>query len=196
MKRISMAHPDDVSLMSRFVKLLGDRGRLAIVGLLAARPRTFQELAQELPNVSESLLQRHLRLLEDAEWVATQPDERYHLRADALTTLRAALARAETAPTRLPDSNDAVLKTFFDKEGRLRGLPTQRGRWELVLRHVADRCFALGRSYEEQEVNNLLIPLYEDYPTLRRALVAAGFLESRDGRYWLSLKRASESPRS
>jgi DNA-binding HxlR family transcriptional regulator len=187
-----MFFPDDVSLMARFVKLLGDRGRLAILGLLAVRSRSFEELEIELPSVSATTIRRHLHLLEDAEWAVKEPDGRYSLRSDALTALRAALARMETVPEPAPESPDTILKTYFDKEGRLRGLPSNRGRRELTLRHVADRCFAVGRLYDEQEIDTLLGPMYEDSPALKSALLSAGILESRDGRYWLSLKRTTE----
>ena len=185
-----MAHPDDVSLMARFVKLLGDRGRLAIVGLLAARPRTGDDLRAEVPSLSADDLNRHLQLLEDAEWVTGDGAGGYRLRSEALAELRAALARAELIPPRpAGESADAMLRALFDKEGRLRALPTQWARRELALRHVAERCFSPGQVYDEREVNERLMPVFEDYLTLRRALLAAGMIEAREGRYWLSPRR-------
>jgi DNA-binding transcriptional ArsR family regulator len=48
---------------------LGDPTRLAIVGLLAAQPRTVGEVAAELP-VSRPAVSQHLRVLKDAGLVS------------------------------------------------------------------------------------------------------------------------------
>jgi DNA-binding transcriptional ArsR family regulator len=197
-----MAPPDDLMLMTRFVKLLGDRGRLAIVGLLAARPRSREELARELPGASPATLARNLKLLGDAEWIDSDEEDRYRLRPEALTTLRAALARVEVAP-HLATSRaeivpahkkgieppNALVNAFFDDHGRLRRLPEQKRQRERVLRALAEENFTLGRSYEEREVDETLEPLFDDVDRLRLALVSDGVLVNRDGRYWLSVPR-------
>ena len=51
---------------------LGDPNRRAIVELLAGRPRSVQEIADELP-ISRPAVSRHLRLLKDAGLVVDQP---------------------------------------------------------------------------------------------------------------------------
>lgn len=48
--------------------------------------------------------------------------------------------------------------------------------------------FEDGKKYSEQEVNEILRPIYEDYMTIRRYLIMYGFMErTKDGRqYWLT----------
>lgn len=197
-----MPPADDVSLMARYFKLLGDRGRLAIVGLLAARPRTLEELQAELPSTSRSILSRNLKLLEESDWITPQEDGCYQLRAETLTILRAALARVETSLPTQPDSTllekalaqptegrNAFIKVYFDDKGHLRRIPDQRQHREMVLRHVGEQHFTIGRAYDEQEVDELLSTLFGDARALRQALVEEGVLESRAGVYWFSLRK-------
>ncbi|MBW3622774.1 MAG: DUF2087 domain-containing protein [Armatimonadetes bacterium] len=194
--------PDDLALMTGFVKLLGDRGRLAIIGLLAARPRTLDELAEDLATASRATLTRNLKLLEDAEWISSDGNGTYRLRPDALTTLRAAMARVEILSGAMSDSDapattapaprqnpQPMLAAYFDDQGRLRRMPAQRRQKELVLRHVGEQLFTMGRSYDEKEVNELLEPLYKDVDAIREDLVEVGVMERRNGRYWISLRK-------
>lgn len=196
-----MASTDDIVFMARMVKLLGDRGRLAMVGLMAVKPQTLEDLAKELPSTPRATLERNLKLLQEAEWISPEDNGTYRLRMDALTTLRASVARVESSPT--PDSasspqlktasssgetNQPVLHAFFDESGRLRRLPTQSRQRKIVLHHVAEHIFTLGRTYDEQDIDDLLQPLYEDVKNLRTALVSEGILENRNGRYWLSIR--------
>jgi DNA-binding transcriptional ArsR family regulator len=51
---------------------LGDPHRRAIVELLAARPRSVQQIADEMP-ISRPAVSRHLRLLKSAGLVADEP---------------------------------------------------------------------------------------------------------------------------
>jgi DNA-binding transcriptional ArsR family regulator len=51
---------------------LGDPHRRAIVEILADRPRSVRELAEELP-ISRPAVSRHLRLLKDAGLVTDKP---------------------------------------------------------------------------------------------------------------------------
>ena len=180
--------------MSRAIKILADRHRLALVGLIAVRPRTLDELSRELAELTPARLKRHLKLLEEEEWIEKEADGPYQLKLESLTNLRAALARVEVASPEPAEAAETVKQTYFDSEGRLKGLPTQRSRREWVLRQVTERCFTLGRIYEEEEVNALLSPLYDNYRALRRALVASGLLEYREGRYWMSLRKSLEWP--
>jgi DNA-binding transcriptional ArsR family regulator len=52
---------------------LGDPNRRAILELLSSRPRSVQEIADELP-ISRPAVSRHLRLLKDAGLVDDQAD--------------------------------------------------------------------------------------------------------------------------
>ena len=65
-----------------------------------------------------------------------------------------------------------VLGDFF-VNGRLKVIPVQRKKREVVLRYLAEK-FAPDRTYTEQEVSFLLLNYHEDYASLRREMVDTG----------------------
>ena len=75
--------------------LLGDPTRRAIFELLARRPSTVGELAQQLP-ITRSAVSQHLRVLKDGGLVVSQAAGTrriYRLNPDGVTALRAYLDR-------------------------------------------------------------------------------------------------------
>ena len=75
--------------------LLGDPTRRAIFELLARRPCTVGELAQELP-ITRSAVSQHLRVLKDGGLVVSRAEGTrriYRLNPDGVTALRAYLDR-------------------------------------------------------------------------------------------------------
>jgi DNA-binding transcriptional ArsR family regulator len=75
--------------------LLGDPTRRAIFELLAQRPRTVGELAQQLP-ITRSAVSQHLRMLKDGGLVVSRAEGTrriYRLNPDGVTALRAYLDR-------------------------------------------------------------------------------------------------------
>jgi DNA-binding transcriptional ArsR family regulator len=75
--------------------LLGDPTRRAIFELLARRPCTVGELAQQLP-ITRSAVSQHLRVLKDGGLVVSRAEGTrriYRLNPDGVTALRAYLDR-------------------------------------------------------------------------------------------------------
>jgi DNA-binding transcriptional ArsR family regulator len=75
--------------------LLGDPTRRAIFELLARRPSTVGELAQQLP-ITRSAVSQHLRLLKDGGLVVSRAEGTrriYRLNPDGVAALRAYLDR-------------------------------------------------------------------------------------------------------
>jgi hypothetical protein len=68
-----------------------------------------------------------------------------------------------------------VLKAFV-RDGRVVDLPAKRAKQSML--------FEPGRTYEEIEVNRILLAVYDDYVTLRRTLVDFEFLDREFGFYW------------
>jgi DNA-binding transcriptional ArsR family regulator len=60
------------SSAARALDALGDPTRREIVALLGARPRSVQELANQLP-VSRPAVSQHLRVLTEADLVSAEP---------------------------------------------------------------------------------------------------------------------------
>lgn len=81
-------------------------------------------------------------------------------------------------------SEEAVLGAFI-KDGRITAMPAKRPKRLVLLDHVA-RLFDIGVHYSEQDVNRVLVTMFDDYVTLRRYLVDEGFLDRANGEYWRS----------
>ena len=80
---------------------------------------------------------------------------------------------------------DAVLRRFFDADGRLKTLPAKQSRQLAVYDLIAQR-FIPGVRYTELEVNRQLMGVYDDYVTLRRGLIDFGLMDRAAGEYWRS----------
>ncbi|HEY4992117.1 MAG TPA: DUF2087 domain-containing protein, partial [Nakamurella sp.] len=80
---------------------------------------------------------------------------------------------------------DVVMRRFFGADGRLTTLPAKQSRQLAVYDLIAQR-FVPGVRYAEGEVNRELMAVYDDYVTLRRALIDFGLMDRADGQYWRS----------
>jgi hypothetical protein len=80
---------------------------------------------------------------------------------------------------------DPVAARYFAPDGRLIGLPAKQSRLRLVLDAIAQR-FEPGLHYSEPEVNRVLMAVWADYVTLRRALIDFGLMDRAAGEYWRS----------
>ena len=81
-----------------------------------------------------------------------------------------------------------VLSAYFKEglNGQLETFPSKEKRKLIVLQNIIER-FELGRTYSENEINEVLKTIYGDFATIRRALIVYGFMSrSKDGsEYWL-----------
>lgn len=93
------------------------------------------------------------------------------------------------------DERDPVLKKYFPggTNGPLKSFPKQMKHRRIVLGEIAAR-FGFGRTYTEEEVNEMLEAVSGDYVTLRRFLIEYGFLDRKpDGSsYWLKETKTGE----
>ncbi len=78
-----------------------------------------------------------------------------------------------------------VLRSFLDADGRLHTIPSKHAKLLVVLDHIA-QSFEPGHSYSEAEVNGILNRFHPDHAALRRYLVDEQFLTREEGRYWRS----------
>ncbi|UCH25854.1 MAG: metalloregulator ArsR/SmtB family transcription factor [Trueperaceae bacterium] len=176
----------------RFFKALADANRLKIVGLLAQRPHTVEELAASL-ELSSSTVSHHLRKLADVDLVEARAESYYSiysLRTEVLTRHAQSLLGQEELP-RLATGADLdafdkkVLQTFTDADGRITAFPAQQKKYLVLLRHVLG-VFETEVRYTEKQVNELLLRFNDDTARLRRSLVDHGFMarEGGGGDYW------------
>ncbi len=173
-----------------FFKALADANRLKMVGLLAQQSYTVEQLAALL-NLRPSTVSHHLARLAEAELVSARADSYYNvysLEVDALKSVAQLLLVRDRLPGIAADvDTDAfdqkVIRDYSLPDGRLKIIPAQRKKLEVILRHLA-RAFEPGRHYPEKEVNEILRRYHDDTASLRRELVGARLLARQSGEYW------------
>ena len=166
---------------ARLVGLLADGTRLRVFAAIALGARTVDEIADR-SGLDTIAVQASLPRLVGAGLVAQ--DDGFGVSLDALRA--AALVRPERdrgAPDATP-AEQRVLRNFV-VDGRLQRLPARHAQRQVVLGYVARR-FDEGRSYDEREVNGILLSVYDDAASLRRHLVDEGLLQREAGIYRLS----------
>ncbi|MFN8485884.1 MAG: DUF2087 domain-containing protein [Anaerolineae bacterium] len=84
-----------------------------------------------------------------------------------------------------PPAEDFEQKTLRDfvVNGRLKTIPSQEKKREVVLRYLAE-LFEPQREYPEREVNAILRDVYPDAASLRRYLVDGHLMQRDHGVYW------------
>jgi len=175
-----------------FYKALADASRLKIVGALAHKPYSVEELAALL-SVKPSTVSHHLAKLAQAGLVSARAQgyySVYQLEAKSLEQQARRLLKREDFTASIQnldlDAYDRkVVADFSRADGSLKTLPAQRKKLEAVLRHVVT-AFYPGRRYSEQQVNRILARFHGDTAGLRRELVASGLMNRAGGggRYW------------
>jgi predicted transcriptional regulator len=175
-----------------FFKALADANRLKIVGLLAQRPYTVEQLAALL-HLGASTVSHHLSRLAKAGLVAARAEGYYNvysLQTDVLREMARRLLSQESLPG-LADDIDLnsfdrqVLTAFTGPDGRLKAFPAQEKKYLVLLHHVV-KVFEPGERYSEKQVNQALSQFHEDTAKLRRDLVDYHLMarEGGGGQYW------------
>jgi predicted transcriptional regulator len=175
-----------------FFKALSDANRLKLVGLLAQKESSVEELSAIL-DVSESTVSHHLSKLAEIGLVSARAEgyySVYRLETDVLEGMAKKMLTKQTLPEVAQDLDRKaydrqVLKIYLDSEGRIVKLPTNKRKLDVVLGYLAEQ-FESGRTYTEKEVNQIIAALNEDVSGLRRDLISYRYLErERDGSaYW------------
>ncbi len=174
-----------------FFKALADSSRLKIVGLLAQRSYSVEELAALL-GLKASTISHHLSRLAEAGLVTARAEGYYSVyqldQAALQSTARELFSSGQinlaAGEVDLEAYDRKVLADFSTPEGKLKEIPAQRKKLEVILRHVA-RSFKPGRKYSEKQVNETLSRFHPDTATLRRELVGSGLMQREAGKYWL-----------
>lgn len=103
--------------------------------------------------------------LTDAHKTATTLDDRYNITHKERST---------------------TLKTYMDENMALKTYPAKEKKKIIVLSEIV-KNFTKGRIYSEIEINRVLNRIFEDYATLRRALIEYGFIDRSNDctKYWV-----------
>ncbi len=177
-------------LLLGMFKALADANRLKIIGLLAQSDYSVEQLA-ELLGLRASTVSHHLARLAEVGLVSARAESYYNvysLHHEALDEVARSLLTKETLPAiasqvDLYAYDRKVVANYMLPSGRLKTIPAQRKKLEVILRYIS-RDFQTGEQYSEQEVNKILSRYHDDTATLRRELVGCHLLARRSGIYW------------
>lgn len=175
-----------------FFKALSDANRLKIVGLLAQREYTVEQLAAML-ELRPSTISHHLSRLANAQLVSARAEgyySVYRLEPRTLERMAQRLLATEQLPlvaagVDLQAFDRKVLADFSNPDGSLKSIPAQHRKLLAVLRHIVE-SFDSGRRYPESAVNQILAKFHEDTARLRRELIGADLMQRARGQYWRS----------
>jgi hypothetical protein len=179
----------EVASLLRFFKALAHESRLRLLGFVAQRERSVQELAGLL-GLSEPTTSHHLALLHQAGLVGLRVEGNLHwyvFDPSKLAPLaKSLLARQDVTQwsgTARTDAPDRLIQNYLEPDGRLRLIPAARKKRYPVLAWLANH-FDFDRRYREAEVNQILQTRHWDSATLRRELVGYRMLTREKGVYW------------
>lgn len=179
----------EIAPLLRFFKALAHESRLRLLGFLAQRARTVQELASLL-GLTEPTTSHHLALLREAglvslrvegnlHWYGFEPSELAPLAKSVLSRQNV----ADWASEARVEKPDRLIQNYLEPDGRLRLIPASRKKRYPVLAWLASH-FDFDRRYREAEVNQILQTRYWDSATLRRELIGYRMLAREKGIYW------------
>lgn len=184
---IIMSHPEFQTLLS-FFKALSNESRLKLVGILAQREYSVEELAALL-QLKEPTVSHHLSKLKELNLVQMRPDRNthlYRLNQEALQELSKAIFSAQitSVPSEInPDAwEEKVLRSFLDGD-RLREIPASRKKRWVILKWLVNH-FEMGQDYPERSLNDIIKRIHPDTATLRRELIGYRMMQRENGVYW------------
>ena len=179
---------DPATALLMLFKALADESRLKIIGLLAQRERSVQELARLL-KLKEPTVSHHLALLREAGLVQMRTDGNthwYRLEFDTIRNVSRSVLTREKLAT-LANDLDAddwerkVLSSFLDGE-RIRDIPVARKKRWAILKWLATRLDP-DASYSENQLNEVLRRHHRDTATIRREMIGYRMLTRSKGIY-------------
>jgi len=181
---------EQLNELAKFFKALADANRLRIVGLLAQKEATGEELAAVL-HLHPATISHHMARLREAGLVEARAESYYsvyRLKLDVIHALAKQLfstaSLAAVAADLDADAYDKkVLDDFMSSSGRLKTIPAQRKKRNVILRFIL-REFKPGQRYSERQINNILKRYHADTALLRREMVEEKLLARHGGQYW------------
>jgi predicted transcriptional regulator len=175
-----------------FFKALADANRLKIVGLLADKPYSVEELAALL-KLKPSTVSHHLGRLSEAGLVRARAESYYSvyqldqsvLEAKARSMFTQEELSSVAAEVDVGAYDNKIIKDYSRRDGSLKTIPSQRKKLEAILHYIV-KAFDVGKRYSEKQVNEILARYHADTATLRRELVGFGLMnrEGGGGEYW------------
>ncbi len=173
-----------------FFKAMADANRLKIVGLLAQKAYTVEQLSAML-KLRPSTVSHHLARLSEIGLVNARAESYYNiyqLENTVLENMARRLLSKETFPSVTAEVDTEafdhkVIRDYMLPDGKFKILPAQRKKLEAILRHIL-QAFETGLRLTEKQTNEILERFHKDTATLRREMIGYGLLKREDGLYW------------
>jgi DNA-binding transcriptional ArsR family regulator len=180
--------PHNIQALLDFFKALGNESRLKLLGILAQRECSVEELAALL-HLKEPTVSHHLAKLKSVDLVSHTPQGNthlYRLNLDRLQTLTKEIFNPEqlqllTADVKAADWETKVLKSFLDGD-RIIEIPASRKKRLVLLKWLVQK-FEIDRDYPELELNTILKTYNEDSANLRREFIGYNLMTRANGIY-------------
>lgn len=172
-----------------FFKVLANESRLKLVGILAQRECSVEELATLL-QLKEPTVSHHLSKLKELDLVQMRPEGNthlYQLNNEALQELNKAMFTPDQMANLVDEVKgeaweDKVLSNFLQGE-RLKEIPASRKKRLVILKWLA-RQFEPEVTYPERSINEIIQRFHPDCATLRRELIGYQMMQRENGLYW------------
>lgn len=174
----------------QFFKVLGNKNRLQILGLLANEERNVGELALIL-DLKEPTISHHLSIMKEMGLVSMRAEGNvrvYWLNNDFLEQMNKDIFSQKNLATLVDNKKsaesweDKVLKTFV-QNGRLVDIPARRKKRFVVLKWLVNQ-FDHNKDYPELSFNEMLKQYHDDHASLRRYLVEEKLMARAKNVYW------------
>ena len=173
------------------MKALADTSRLMILNSLFEKPQYAEELSKRI-GLAASTISFHLKKMEEAGLIKKSKFQYYHIYEINDTVFNKTLEQfvkfdnmeKYAQEKRIDDYKQKVIRSFF-KGKKLIRLPSQNMKKWIVLEVIVQK-FSPDKEYSEQEVNDTIKPVYDDYCTIRRALVDENLMVRKNSLYLLN----------
>jgi DNA-binding transcriptional ArsR family regulator len=189
-----------------FFKVLANESRLKILGILANRECSVEELAAIL-KLKEPTISHHLAKLKELNLVNMRPDGNthlYQLNTEALQDISKEIFTPDKMASLVGDVEgeaweNKVLKNYIEGDGaprrpegernfsassiRIKEIPASRKKRLVILKWLANQ-FEVGINYPELQVNEIIKHYHPDCATWRRELIGSQLMHRENGVYW------------
>ena len=166
----------DVKESIGIMKALADSSRLMILNSLFEKPQYVEEISKRI-GLAVSTVSFHLIKMEESGLVTKSKQQYYivyEINKEVFNKTLEQFVRFENIEKfaqeeRIDEYKQKIIKTFF-RGKRLHKLPSQKMKKWIVLEVILKK-FEEGKEYSEQEVDEIIKSVYDDYCTVRRYFI-------------------------
>jgi len=177
--------PQNLQTLLDFFKALSNESRLKLLGVLAQRECSVEELAALL-HLKAPTISHHLTKLKELNLVNLSLQGNTHLYRLNLEQLEHLSRDLLLTPNRLqtlaqdvePKNWEITVLQSFVTDNRITSIPAGRKKRFVLLKWLVEK-FECDRDYSEKEINTVLKQHHEDCATLRREFIGYRLM-SRD----------------